>query len=1160
MNRRITIFDEKDFETNYLLWWSLPLGQEIYSISNLMAMTRPDLERILSIGEGDAVLVACSDGWKMIKDRYHVGVRSEGFVDCQQLKRLSVEGGAFLKCIPAGEFPEPEDIAEFMDPGFTTPVKYDWFKQKVLKTLEEANRFMDWAESQPMNVHWGFDYEGSGMPLDKWYELSGFSLCTTRIGAFVSLTDIRHRSSPEDYQAFLLRLGRFLETRMKTIWVFNMQYEFLVSHRMLGGVDLYNLCDSGVFNILDGYHLNKKYSLKWTAQRILGVQVWDAEFDRISDLIDSMLFTEVGKTKAEKHKVLKVTPTDYQGTPEWAELCKRYPTYIAEFESLIAEYWGNPFMCIPSDILGYYCNLDAFYTLMLYETKKTEYTWEAIDTFLDNLRLACRLHSCGIPKWESYRKEYEVYCEEQMAWGITYCAAARCKIKMNKHQAKMADIKKYPEIAQKLLKNNKFFGGDPIAITKDILVSNLDTMDTTETGLNDGLLLMNYGPDFAEKFLEVVKNAMVQVKMKTKIDDGIIRKKKILGIIAEEVTKLIGLDKLKLGPKHIELEKYLYYERAYNELIKISRTQLTDINNVPDAIIAFGQKFTRLEYSDYISENYFKCKSPIENDEICLEFAQLFPSESSFLAALHDSIQQLNGTTGFYKNLGITTIEDAFKHFQTEYTKVWNGTPIEQTDYPEKVYSLAYSFYNNLKCDEVKEIWSDFKGFESQEKFFGYVGDQFLDYEKPFEPTDLDNNFFFMRKLVVSYLMYKKYAKVLSTYIDGMFTKTDTWVMEDPISHVMIREADPSEPGAVCKMRPKFQCMEKSSKRWSSGYHTIISHSDIKSTLRSYSGHLLSYFDISSAEVKSAGFASGDPDLINMFINGIDVYIATAKLYLGEAGWGKLTKGDQKEWRKKFKTIFLGILYGLGKQSLATRLNCSVDEAEKIIQAVYTAYPKLREYVAGQQQYVLEHEGYINTFFGDKLRVAEWKWYKKAKTEREKKNLEARMARLGVNLPIQGGTSTAMSSGFFKDLRVATQEGWALTSFVTVHDSNTCDFSADKLWGIRSFYDKNFTDFCYEKTGIKLLFDILIGVTYEDACEAKQISDDIVELKGNARSHLMIIEEMNNCPGLKYEINVPLESIVPNYIEDPVQRFVKEKGCSMVMDKSSYTIQYRKLS
>jgi len=31
------------------------------------------------------------------------------------------------------------------------------------------------------------------------------------------------------------------------------------------------------------------------------------------------------------------------------------------------------------------------------------------------------------------------------------------------------------------------------------------------------------------------------------------------------------------------------------------------------------------------------------------------------------------------------------------------------------------------------------------------------------------------------------------------------------------------------------------------------------------------------------------------------------------------------------------------------------------------------------------------------------------------------------------GTSLAMSSGFFNDLRVAKQEGWDLTSFITVH-------------------------------------------------------------------------------------------------------------------------------
>ena len=37
---------------------------------------------------------------------------------------------------------------------------------------------------------------------------------------------------------------------------------------------------------------------------------------------------------------------------------------------------------------------------------------------------------------------------------------------------------------------------------------------------------------------------------------------------------------------------------------------------------------------------------------------------------------------------------------------------------------------------------------------------------------------------------------------------------------------------------------------------------------------------------------------------------------------------------------------------------------------------------------------------GDKLQVQEWKYYQAATNQREKKNQEARIQRLGVNLPI----------------------------------------------------------------------------------------------------------------------------------------------------------------
>lgn len=140
-------------------------------------------------------------------------------------------------------------------------------------------------------------------------------------------------------------------------------------------------------------------------------------------------------------------------------------------------------------------------------------------------------------------------------------------------------------------------------------------------------------------------------------------------------------------------------------------------------------------------------------------------------------------------------------------------------------------------------------------------------------------------------------------------------------------------------------------------------------------------------------------------------------------------------WRKRFKTIFLGVLYGLGKKSLAERLNCDEAEAERIIQGLYTSFPRLREYVAEQQQYPLQHGGYINTMLGDKLKVLEYEYLLEATSEREKKSLIARIQRLGVNLPIQGGTSSIMASGFMNNIRESLREGWKnpLQPIIVVH-------------------------------------------------------------------------------------------------------------------------------
>ena len=878
MYRRIVLVDQEETK-NYASLFGRGFGNNIYTLQALQSMDEENLKKFLTFGEGEAIMLIGAEPFRFLKQYYHFGIRSENYYDCSKLRRLSIEGGAFVKEVL--DIPTDEEVNDFLDPDFTKKVEFPGFKQYIIHTYQDAISFLDTIDSLPLDTDLGFDYEASGMPLDVWFEISGASIATENYSGFISFTDIRHQVGKEssEYQYLLKRLGEILVKRMSHVWAYNMQYEFQVSHRMLG-VDLYNLCDASVVNTMDGNHM-KKYSLKWTGQNVLEVNTWDVEFDKISDLIDSMLFTEEGKLKKDKHQVLKVDQTNFDQTPEWAELIRRYPQYESEFRSLILEYWGNAFMCIPSEILGYYCNLDAFYTLMIYKKRQNDYSQDCWNVNLDNIRLGCRLMSSGLYIDEPFRAKYENYCHEMMAWGITYCAIARCYVKMQKHQALANNIKRYKPVAVKLLEDGQFYQGDIMEITKNLLYNNLDTMDTTETGLNEGKIAMKFGDKFASELVDIVKAAMCEVKMKGKIDEGIKRKKKILTVISEKLIPIIGLDKIKLGEKHNELEKYMYYQRAYKELLRVSGNQLCDIQNIPDKIYLFGKYMSLLEYADFVSDNYFKCKSPLENDEIAYEFTMLYRPQTSFLAAMIESTQQLPETDKFYSSRGITDINVGFNEFMKEWENYFKNGHLSQL-YPEKAFTLALEHYQSPKkekdtkkskegnpvyiyncSDKVKEMWTDFNGWTAQAQFFPDMAGQYKSYETMFDPTDMQDDFYFMRKLTLNYLLFKKYSKLNSTYVgsDGMFKKNNRFVIENE-DHIPLRYADPTEPGAVEKCFVHYEVQTKSSKRWSSGFHTIISHGDCKDVLcpppvKDENGNIipgkhnqfLTYFDISSAEV-----------------------------------------------------------------------------------------------------------------------------------------------------------------------------------------------------------------------------------------------------------------------------------------------------------------------
>lgn len=1178
MNRRIIIVDE--IETpDYARYFGLGSNEvEVYTIQYLEQMrtnSPAQFFQTVGFGEGDGVMTVGAVPFKWLRELVHVGIRNETYYDVSFLYRLSMEGGAYLKEVL--DFPSQEVLGQFLSPTFCKHINYP-FKYKVLHTYQDALNCLNYFDSLPLDTDLGFDYEASGLPYETELYLCGVGIASEQFGGFISFTDIKHEVGEEEYHGFLKKLGDFVMRRMTHLWTYNLNYEYCISHRFLG-IDPYDLADASVVNAIENFH-TKKYSLKWTAQRVLGVQEWDSEFDWISDTLESMYFTIEGKLKRDKHKVFKVSEQDYQYSSEWKEICSRYPEYIEEFKSLIHEYWGYPFANIPSEILGKYCCKDSLYTLLIYKKIEPHYSKKCFQVFLDNLRYGSRLESNGMFIDQNLREQYDKFSIQQMAYGITYIAAARCYWKMKKHEALAANIKKYPQVSVQLLNENAFFNGDLISIIKYLLSSNIDTLDTgTETGLNEGGILMKYGEQFTEAFLGIVKDSMIETKFKGKIDSGVERKKKIISVIAEKSAPLFGLDKIKINNKHLELEKYIYYRKAYDEIMRISTGQLVDINNLPSKVYAFGETMTLEDYCERMKE-YAPCTSPEQNDEIVYDLTKLYQAQTAYLGALYDSSHYLPGEEKFYTERGITEIGQGYSEFMEKW-EAYHKTGKLDNLYPEKMFETAHTLYGSphkeikqtknktselfKTCDAVKDVWSDFKGFYIWSTFFPSTALKPSEYNKPFAPEDMDDAFYFHSRFTLAYLLYKKYDKTLTTYLRGMLAKGDYMIMGG--DGIPVRYAKEGEPGAVFVTRLPYFIMEKATKRSASPVHTIPAHTcDLKRLITVgprigqdgkviYGGadEILTYYDISSCEMRTAAAHSNENVMIDLFNTGQDVYIYCAKLYY--KNFDAMDKKKQKAARSAFKTVLLGILYGLGKNSLAARIHSTVEEAENIIQSIYTNFPKLREYILRQQQYPLQHNGYVNTILGDKLRPnTEWKAYVSAKSQGEKRQSEAKMNRLGINMPIQSSSSLLLASGFHNVYRESVKAGWKkpLRPIIVVHDSSTLQAPAESVFDILPFYQKHCTGYLQNiPPNIKLLFDLLLGTNYEDASPVKVLDEDTIEFSGLASQILSLYDKiMGSNPEAGIECNMTRDEIGSEikYVDDPIERFILEGGTCLIKD------------
>jgi DNA polymerase-1 len=130
-------------------------------------------------------------------------------------------------------------------------------------------------------------------------------------------------------------------------------------------------------------------------------------------------------------------------------------------------------------------------------------------------------------------------------------------------------------------------------------------------------------------------------------------------------------------------------------------------------------------------------------------------------------------------------------------------------------------------------------------------------------------------------------------------------------------------------------------------------------------GRTLLVADYNQIELRCIAHLAHDPGLIEAFTGGQDIHNATAARVF-DVDPAAVTL-DQ---RSKAKMVSYGLAYGMEAYGLGQRLNIPTDEAAKILEAYFEAFPNVKAYMDATVQEARKN-GYTSTLFGRRRPIPE---------------------------------------------------------------------------------------------------------------------------------------------------------------------------------------------
>jgi DNA polymerase I len=261
-------------------------------------------------------------------------------------------------------------------------------------------------------------------------------------------------------------------------------------------------------------------------------------------------------------------------------------------------------------------------------------------------------------------------------------------------------------------------------------------------------------------------------------------------------------------------------------------------------------------------------------------------------------------------------------------------------------------------------------------------------------------------------LEYRQLMKLKTTYVDTLPELVDS---KTGRIHTSFNQTA-TETGRLSSSNPNLQNLPIKTEIGSRIRQAIVASAE---------GHHILACDYSQIELRILAHISADENLIQAFKNNRDIHKATAALI-----YGLEEKDVTDQMRETAKRVNFGIVYGLTSYGLSKDLNIPLDEAGAFIDAYFTRYPKVRDYIEEQIKKA-EKDGFVTTILGRRRYIPE--------INNKNQAIRQFAQRKATNTPIQGSASDLIKLAMIEIHNQINVKQFASKMVLQVHDELVFD-------------------------------------------------------------------------------------------------------------------------